>query len=416
MAETEAPLPELVAPRRPWYRLHLSTWVVLFVALIVLVLLIVPGELIDGDTRSYLPYAPLPEAPSPGSFQHGWPWTYLERAADGADFSARIWGGDAWVSYPPWCYVCAWSFAGDDGTVFWPGVLVLDIVAAALILFLTAATVEWRRRRLRHIWQFTLRELLLVMLLLAVMLAWWRTNHVRLGREKDVLHFSSAFESGCSEYRGPVYLEKLVGTGFLENFFKVTSFSLSNNRARDVSKLESPLSDSLPDIELLVAEEGEQSDFEEIAKLRHLKSLVLFNTIVTDAESDIVSRMSSLERLCLRDSPISSKGILALRSLARLRELYLCGVEIGDQSARALAYLDSLQYLCIRESLIKRHSVAYLANLTKLKELHTVIMDIPREERERLEMLLPRCKIVYESDGPPEIVFPSVNAHGTGMF
>ncbi len=417
MAEIKAPLPESPPPRRPWHRLHLSTWLVLFLTLAILILLIVPGEYPSDQWKMYLPYNPDASSHLGYCFQHGWPWKYLDTYIHHPKFSIPILGESDFADYfgyPNWILSDSWKFAGDEDAEFSPIMLFLDMIAAALIIFLIAAVVEWRRRRIGHIWQFTLRELLLVMVILAVILAWWRTNHVRLQKEKDILQISEVFNNECLEYRGPVFLIKLLGGRCLRDFFKVTSFSLSNNPNRHVPKLDSKMSGSLPDIELLVAEEAKHADFEDIANLRHLTSLVLVNTVVTEADSALIARISSLERLCLYNTSISSKGILTLQSLPRLKELFLDEVEIGAESARALAYLDNLQYLYIRESQISNSSVTYLANLTRLKQLHIQLSDIPPQECERLQMLLPHCKIIYQSDSAPGINFP--NVYGMGMF
>ena len=80
MAEIKAPLPESPPPRRPWYRLHLSTWVVLFLTIVILILLIVPGKFeIIRIRRGFLQYS-ASEGNQPNYFyHHGWPWNYLER-------------------------------------------------------------------------------------------------------------------------------------------------------------------------------------------------------------------------------------------------------------------------------------------------------------------------------------------------
>ena len=59
------------SPRRPWYRLHFSTWVVLLLGAIVATLLVVPGEL------SWYPseHSLIAERP----VVHGWPLAYLRR-------------------------------------------------------------------------------------------------------------------------------------------------------------------------------------------------------------------------------------------------------------------------------------------------------------------------------------------------
>jgi hypothetical protein len=84
----------------------------------------------------------------------------------------------------------------------------------------------------------------------------------------------------------------------------------------------------------------------------------------------------------------------------------------GDESARALACLDNLRYLYLRKTFTSDASVSYLGNLTRLRELHIQETDITPHGYDRLRILLPHCKIFYETGDIPEIPSPS----GTGMF
>ncbi len=119
------------APRRPWHRPHRSTWIVLALAAVALVILIVPGEIQSGSQGSYGLYEYL---------NHGWPWPYVQRMRH-FPFPARhtdLWPGPAWIM--PW----AWSYEGVERFSLLN--LVLDVLVALLLLALLAIAVEFRRR------------------------------------------------------------------------------------------------------------------------------------------------------------------------------------------------------------------------------------------------------------------------------
>jgi hypothetical protein len=353
----------------------------------ILILLIVPGKF-EHPLLYSRPYQ-YPEGNRPDyCFCHGWPWNYLDCYVndDGLSSNDGI----------PWLDIRGWRFIGE-AIEFSPIVFFLDIITAAAILFLIAAFFEWRRRRRWRVWQYTLSELLVLMFLVAGVLGWWRTNHLRVQKEDDfvISSFGDYPFTRCKEYRGPVFLGKLFGEKYLTDFFTVTFFPLPNNIDIYCPDVEFPFSSSLPNIESIDADKATHADIEEISKLRHLKSLCLDTTNVSDTDITAILRISSLESLTLSKTPITKKGILALQSLPRLKALDLCKSSIGDDSARALAYLENLQYLSLRETHISNASVSYLGNLTGLKILDIEDTDITDHGYRRLHRLLPQCKIIY---------------------
>jgi hypothetical protein len=335
-------------------------------------------------------------------FCHGWPWNYLFRNVNVNDVGSSIDDGI------PWLDIRGWSFIGAE-IEFSPIVFFWDIIAATAILILIATFFEWRRRRRWRVWQYTLSELLILMILVAGVLSWWRTNHLRVQKEDDfvISTFGDYPFTRCKEYRGPVILGKLFGEKYLTDFFTVTFFPWSNDEVDYHPKIKFTISSGLPNIECIYVDRATHADIEEISRLRHLKELCLYTTIFSDTDIISISRISSLESLSLSKTLITKKGILALQSLPRLQVLILCKSSIGDESARALTYLVNLQCLSLRETNISNASVSYLGNLTGLKILdiqNTIITD---HGYRRLHRLLPQCKIVYRKgqetiDNEPE--------------
>jgi hypothetical protein len=137
-------LSETRVHRRPWYRLHVGTWI----ALILAAVLLVGVNLVGRDLGGYC--------------VHGWPLRYLER--DGQLH------GDLTVLSD--------LFPFDEAPVleFRPLRIVPDVMIAAMILLCyTAATEYWLRTRGRGN-RFSLRSLLAFVAFVAVILSLLRSG------------------------------------------------------------------------------------------------------------------------------------------------------------------------------------------------------------------------------------------------
>ncbi len=128
--------------RRPWYRLHLSTWVAIAVTLALLTLIVVPG-----GYPSHGPFGISSFGPPP--YAHGWPFVWLVRYVPKSPFvpgqGAELWHlcwarfGDAF-----WMECKFWPFSGQC-FLQWKG-LVLDLLVALAVTTAIAFPWEWRCR------------------------------------------------------------------------------------------------------------------------------------------------------------------------------------------------------------------------------------------------------------------------------
>ena len=155
--------------RRPWYRLHLSTWLILPLAFAAVALVEVPGGVGRYPERPSWVTVPSSADGSPSDFQsaivHGWPLPFLWRTPQG-------WTGDPEKATPylPWKL----TESVRDFRLF---PLLADVGLAGVGLVLFAMLVELAARRRSRAIQFTLRELLVFAALVAIALGSW--NHQR---------------------------------------------------------------------------------------------------------------------------------------------------------------------------------------------------------------------------------------------
>lgn len=137
------------------------------------------------------------------------------------------------------------------------------------------------------------------------------------------------------------------------------------------------------------------ADWHALRGLAGLRVLVLREGIATDAEAEILTTLPDLERLVLRESPLSddglrslgrcrqlrdlnvphaagtAAGIESLASLPRLRSLRLGGPTLGGPAAaRAVAALPGLRSLHLIDVAIGDEGLAALAELSALENLY----------------------------------------------
>jgi hypothetical protein len=393
MAENEAPLPESSVPRRPWYRLHLSTRIVLLFMLAILVLLIVPGEL--QESLAHLDAASDADTWSYHCLEHGWPWEYLDRYLSPESMPDNYYLG---LDDPPWFHWWNWRVTSDKAW-FSPLALLLDVSVAAAIFSIVALVAEWRLRRGIRIWQFTLYEIILFTTVAAGALAWWRTNHVRAQGENDFIAADLGDEPFVRfrEYKGPTCLTRLLGIGCLRDLFTVTFYWVDNTDDRP-RKAKLSLSNQLPNIKRMECIQASRADIQEISRLRHLERLGVHDSILSDDDYTRISAISSLQMLSLKKTPITTKSVLSLQSLPRLESLGITESDLGDESSRALAGLENLRHLDLHGTRISNASVSYISNLKRLETLDIKKTNITPRGYLRLRRLLPKCEIVYSDD------------------
>ena len=154
-------------------------------------------------------------------FHHGWPWSIWSVTSMARE---QIVPGRNWITHLGLSCVDGVTVAMQ--ILFCLSTLFVDLLIAVAILVLTAFLFEIRRRWHMRIWQFTLRELFLAFLLVAGICSWWQTNRFRRQKEQEVMLAGEQipYASFSYEYRGPLFLHKLLGNIFLNDFFVITEF------------------------------------------------------------------------------------------------------------------------------------------------------------------------------------------------
>jgi hypothetical protein len=306
--------------KRPWYRLHLSTYVVLLVPLGVLAIVAIPGY----------PDSLIMNSSLGGSVifhEHGWPLVHLDRMVL---LSSAGWPVDPqlltekfpssssfrWatptdtemVDSPPgleWLGLSHWKQTGVKVAVH-KAALAVNLLMAVTICAVIAGPYEWwRRRRFRY----SLRTLLLLFVPAAAVLGWGRWQANQHDREQAVIE--QLEKLGCEvteRYCGPVWLARLVGEVHLSILHCADTIDGPSMKNADRQKM-LDLAARLPTVTHLSLTGDEH---------------------MTDAQWARLGQLKNLEELRLYGGRISDFAVACLAKLPKLRALGFVNLDEAD--------------------------------------------------------------------------------------
>lgn len=440
----EKPVETAAPARRPWYRLHLSTWLILPLALAAAAFVVLPGEIgqypqrlpfksdYDGNPYTYgwhfqqaLFWTPKIDY---NAVVHGWPLPFLWRTPKG-------WTGDVANASRklPWKLT-------DSVREFRLLPLAADLAIAAIGVALFAAIVEWRRRKRSRAFQFSLRELLIFTLLAAIALGWW--NHWRLtDREVKTRLGGVAAESGVSFVpRLPLWLRTVVGddalsrlgingpTGtivllwdfarekdiryIIERFPRDTLLAIPRDTSGDEVRAIAAI-DRLEQIEYTYPSPEKLSLL--IAGLKNhprLRSL----TVALGAgsmDSALVAQIAALahlESLAITGdtSRLAETELVELRNCKRLRELELPNVRLTQGALDCIGSLKHLRRLNLSGAQFIKANLAPISRLNDLEELSVESTNFDDDDAQQLRTL-PSLRFL-------DITGAAVTAAGVGQL
>ena len=397
------------APPRRSYRLHFSTYLVHFVVLAGVVLANVPG-----DWHRF--------ADKKGQVSdHGWPWVYLHRSTRSAGRTGN------WLS--------VWDLTSNVQR-FNALLLLADLTTGLAIVAVSAACFEWWRRRRSHLFQFRVRDMLIVFLMIAIMLGWAKVRIDRYRKSQQVI--VAARRGFCRIIHDPwipdwlrSLLERLElnGTGDgMSNLSPanrygdftfwddITTIYYLNDKSRgaygigstikltwisDLPQLpklkrlhihSSGLTDervselsgikSVNSLDLIGSFTDDGLTF--LSKMRHLRRLALNSSNVSNAIMPAIGKMNELEYLSLINTPVTDSGLAHIARLTNLESLVLSRTSITDDGLIHLSQLSNLRKLMLDRGDWIGDSFRHLANLT---ELESFIFDPVRVHDEHLRHL-----------------------------
>jgi hypothetical protein len=128
--------------------------------------------------------------------------------------------------------------------------------------------------------------------------------------------------------------------------------------------------------------------------LKHLQTLRLGGSAVTDDALGYVKELTSLTTLELTLTQITDAGLKHLEALANLKRLQLDGTSVGDMGLAHLRALAHLEWLDLVDTKVTDAGLEHLKGLTKLKFLGLKGTRVTNEGVKKLKVALPRPELM----------------------
>jgi len=234
----------------------------------------------------------------------------------------------------------------------------------------------------RRWYQFSLRTLLVFVLLASVGLSWFamKLHQARKQREAVeailkaggwVTYDFELADTGTltpgAEPPAPPWLRKVLGDDF---FRDVVRLHVSGPGCGD-------------------------AELEHLEGLTKLEEVSLSFAQVTDAGLAHLEGLTSLEVLELTGTQVSDAGLQHLRRLTRLRALSLEGTQLTDSGLEHLKGLTRLRFLNLCRTRVTDAGLEDLKTLTRLANLYLFETHVTEEGIKKLQKALPNCTIYH---------------------
>ena len=231
-------------------------------------------------------------------------------------------------------------------------------------------------RRRRRFLQFSLRALLVFVLLVSIGMSWFAVKLQRARRQKEAVEaiqkaggwvkydYEAAFP--FAEPSVPKWARKLFGDDFFFDVVEVwEAVNVGDDEARHLKVLTS------------------------------LVSLDLSGGQITDAGLEDLEELTNLETLYLTYTPITDAGLENLKGLTDLEWLGLTATRITDAGLGHLEGLTNLIRLEGNCTQVTDAGLEHLKGLRSLRKLNLRGTKVTPEGVDKLREALPECKIKY---------------------
>ncbi len=225
-----------------------------------------------------------------------------------------------------------------------------------------------------HWYQFTLRSLLLLIVVASLGFAWLRTLFCRYEQE---------FQAVC-DFRRSTSL--FIGHDTSNGNVMRSVFSLVLGKDyRPVIEL-GPSGDTGTTFCAMAQTIHIDFDSETLSPIRHLRNLRVLdlgNNRVTDAALEHVGELSNLEAIFLHGDSVTGNAFQHWHGLTKLRTLYLEETSVDDTTLAHLKKLTSLESLVL-EARVTDNGLKHLSSLDNLRSL--LLIDLPITDEGLLQL------------------------------
>ena len=128
---------------------------------------------------------------------------------------------------------------------------------------------------------------------------------------------------------------------------------------------------------------------------RKVRSVGLSDTQVTDTGLAQVGELTSLKGVSLGGTQVTDAGLVHLKGLIKLEWLDLNGTQITDDGLVHLKTLSGLKALGLARTRVTDAGLLHLKELAKLGSLELGVTQVTDEGVQKLRQVLPDCKIYH---------------------
>jgi len=166
---------------------------------------------------------------------------------------------------------------------------------------------------------------------------------------------------------------------------------------RGVLVISNPQTKHAEHISFLGRKDLDDATLQHVAALRHVTSINLWGSGITDDQLHYLCGLPRLECLVLGDTRISDDGVATLTYSLNLPCLYLDNTNITDRSLPLLARMRSLEILYLENTNITDQSLPFIARMGSLDTLDVTNTLITEEGLKRLRSM-PRLNVLMHDD------------------
>lgn len=147
---------------------------------------------------------------------------------------------------------------------------------------------------------------------------------------------------------------------------------------------------------------GTDGIVEIVSQLSTIQRLVVKGKGITDGAVRYLTHLTELRMLNLESTSLTDEGVGSLRALEELECLSLKGTRIGSAALRRIADLPALEELDLAYTAIDDQALVYLADCEHLEYLDLTGTKVTPEAIEELQQRLPDCSIITDEDEEAE--------------
>jgi Leucine-rich repeat (LRR) protein len=260
---------------------------------------------------------------------------------------------------------------------------------------------------LRKRFQYSLRSLLVLTVIVAILCSWFMVQRGQASRQKEAVEaivtlmndrykIEYAYQrdsdlapiAGATPH-GPLWLRKTLGEDFFNN---VTVANLSCRKIKEVDL--APLR-VLKLLKFLSLAQTQIRDvgLQHITTLSQLQMLDLSGTQITDAGLEHLKGLTQLSFISLSFTKITDAGLKHLAGMKQLKNLLLYDTRITDAGLKYLAGLEQLQSIDLRVTQITDSGLKHLEVLKRLQYVNLAKTQVTDAGVKKLQKALPNLKI-----------------------